>query len=460
MKCPYCGKDCKEGALFCDSCKKPISNDKAGQKEAAPRKKPKTPLQKVFITLCWVACFVALAVGIYKLVFTVENYRIRRLYSEGGKYQPTVNATTLDDGRPAHALVFYGSDGDMVYLPEIDECLPVCGGTARLEIADGDWFEEDVTEFDHADVTFVPVLMKSNGDEIRLPSIEYTLDVPEAPLKVITPAKDNMEAVTSTYPLELQVLPDSELFINGEDVTERIERGGELEVKVSVRPIGDNTYTVIVRTPHHKDTRKDIVIYRKQYDIEIELDQDVAVNSTETTMLVSGTCEPGAFVSVDTEHVADSLTMDMTTGRFSFLAKFKDFGTNTVRFRAQMEGREDAIVSFEVNYKPTLAQYSAKAWAMDYKQLNSLTEQWVGRVFLCKGVIVDSFIKNDISYLVMDVGTDGTQQLVLLENYTSTQSPSYGIVYKAYADVVGKEMYQAVRYPVLAARYMDVDEPK
>lgn len=458
MKCPYCGHKCKKSDLHCNFCNRLLKPDSESESSAKHEKAAKTPLQKVFIILCWIACFAALAIGIYKLVYTVEDYRIRRLYSDGGKYAPTVSAVELEDGRMGHSLVFYGSDGDMVYLPETGQSLPICGGTARIEIADSDWFEDNVNEYDYADVSFAPIMMKENGDEIRLPLLQYTVDVPEAPLKVISPAKDNFETVTSTYPLELQVVPDSEVFINGEDLTDRVERGGELDVKVSVQPIGDNTYTVIVRTPHHKETRKDIVIYRKAYDIEIELDQDVAVSSTEITMLVSGTCEPGAIISVDTDYETDSLTIDMTTGRFSFLAKFSKFGENTVRFRAQMEGREDAVVNFNVNYMPTLAQYSAKAWAMDYKQLNSLYEQWNGRVFLCKGKIIDSYTENDIQYLVMNVGTDDMQQLVLLQNYTSIQSPSYGVVYKAYADVVGKEMYNTNRYPVLAARYMDVAE--
>ena len=108
MKCPYCGNACKEGALICDACKKPLEHDK--RKNGRREKKRKTPLQKVFIALCWAACFVALAIGIYKLVFTIDSYKIRRLYSEGGRFEPTVNAITLDDGRSAHALVFYGSN--------------------------------------------------------------------------------------------------------------------------------------------------------------------------------------------------------------------------------------------------------------------------------------------------------------------------------------------------------------
>ena len=122
-----------------------------------------------------------------------------------------------------------------------------------------------------------------------------------------------------------------------------------------------------------------------------------------------------------------------------------------------MEGRDDAIVSFSVDYKPTLAQYSAKAWAMDYRQLRILYEQWNGRVFLCRGTIIDSYIgDDDIQYLVMNVGNEEEEKLVILQNLTSTTTPTYGVVYDAYADVIGREMYKANRYPMLAARYMDV----
>ena len=78
----------------------------------------------------------------------------------------------------------------------------------------------------------------------------------------------------SSYPLQLQVVPGSSLFVNGEDLTSRLDRSGAFSGDVSVRPIGDNTYTVIVRTPQHKETRRDITIYREQFDIEIELDSE------------------------------------------------------------------------------------------------------------------------------------------------------------------------------------------
>lgn len=457
LKCPYCGNNCPDEALYCDVCKQPLPTREGAEAERRARTK-RTRAQKILIALAWLACIVALGVGVYKLVFWIDSYQITRLYTRG-EYTPTLSEITLSDGRKGHALVFYGEDGDTVYLPEMDRSLSICGGVARLEIADSDWFGENVDDYDYAEIRFAPVLMQPNGAEVQLPLVEYTIDVPQSPLQVVSPARNDLNVVTSSYPLQLQVVPGSSLFVNGEDLTSRVDRSGAFSGEVSVRPIGENTYTVIVRTPQHKETRYDVTIFRQKFDIEIELSTNVSTRSSEETMPVTGKCEPGAVITVDTPYIEESYQMDMNTGEFSFIAKFDHLGENVVRFRAQKEGRQDATISFTVNYKPTLAQYSARAWAMDYEQLRRLYENWIERIFLCRGPIIDKFTEEGVEYMVMDVGTEGEQQLVILQNDTST-SPSLGPVYEAYADVTGRHFYNNQYYPMLAARYMDLADDK
>ena len=454
MNCPYCGNKCADEALYCDVCKQPLPTDAEGMEQKKRERRKLTTVQKILVAVCWVVCLAIIGIGIYKIVFWIDSYKITRLYTRGA-YTPTLNLVSMEDGRQGHALVFYGEDGDLVYLPELDKSLSICGGTARLEIADSDWFNQDVNEYDYADITFAPVLIKNGGRQIQLPPITYTIDVPSSPVDVISPAKDGISVVTSTYPLEIQVVPGSELFVNGEDLTERLDRSGMFSGDVSVQPIGDNTYTVIVRTPQHKETREDVVIYRQKFDIEITLDDEVSTRSSETSMQITGTVEPGANIAVDTKYIEESLQLDMNTGRFAFIAQFDKLGENIIRFRATKEGRSDAVISLNVNYTPTLAQYSAKAWKMDYEQLSKYFENWLERIFLCEGPVVDKFLDGEDEYVVMDVGTNGKQQLVVLQNLTSL-SPAMGPSYSAYADVTGRYFYNSEYYPMLAARYMDL----
>ena len=144
------------------------------------------------------------------------------------------------------------------------------------------------------------------------------------------------------------------------------------------------------------------------------------------------------------------------TGDFAFIVQLSEFGDNTVRFRATKEGKQDAVINMNVYYKPTLAKYSSLAWKMDYDGLRRLYEQWNGQVFLCVGPIVDTIREEDKTYFVMDVGTEGTQELLILENKSSTTSPRLGTSYTSYAHVTGRMMYNAQYYPLLTALYVDL----
>ena len=455
MKCPYCGSVCADEALYCPSCKQPLpaAHTDDGQPQRARREK-RTPAQRAVFAGLIVLFVVALAIGAYKLVGWIQSYRLTRLYTRGA-YAPTLSAVQMDDLRQGHAMIFYGKDGDQIYLPEMNRSLSISGGVARLEVADSDWFGLNVADVEYADITLSPMLISEKGKKTELPPFNFHIDVPASPLSVTSPAVDRINVVTGIYPLVLNVVPGSTVFVNGEDVTASVDRSGLLSTYVGVKPIGDNVITLIVRTPKHRESRKEVVIVRPHYDIELELDTTVSDQSSARTMAVTGTTEPGASISVDTDHIPESLNVDPQTGRFSFIARFTSYGSNTVRFRAVKPGREDAVISFNVNYKPSLAEMRDRAWAMDYPQLRVMFENWRYQSFACKGPVIDSFTDGDTTYLVMDVGKD-ERQLVILANESAVTAPTLGRRYLAYAYVDGQYMYQSEYYPRLVALYLDV----
>ena len=455
LKCPYCGSVCADDALYCPNCKQPLPSAHATDgKEAQPRREKRTPAQRAAFAALIVAFVLALCIGAYKLVGWIQNYQLTRLYTRGA-YAPKLSAVQMDDLRQGHAIIFFGKDGDQIYLPEMDRSLSISGGVARMEVADSDWFGLNVSDVEYADITLSPMLITEKGRKTELPPFNFQIDVPESPLSVTSPAADRITVVTGIYPLELNVVPGSTVFVNGEDVTASVDRSGLLSTYVGVKPIGDNVITLIVRTPRHREFRKELVIFRQHYDIELELDTTVSDLSTARTMAVTGTTEPGASISVDTDHIEESLSVDMQTGRFSFIARFTSYGANTVRFRASKPGKEDAVISFNVNYKPSLAEMRDRAWAMDYAQLRVMFENWRYQSFACKGPVIDSFTDGDTAYLVMDVGKD-ERQLVILANESSVTAPTLGRQYLAYAYVDGQYMYQSEYYPRLVALYLDV----
>ena len=441
MICPNCDREIGRGKAICPLCGYEM------------RTRAFRPLRALIVALSWILAFAIILVGVYKLYFWIDSYKLNKLYTRGG-YKPSVTEITLDDGRAGHSIAYYGKDGDAIFFEDLDQTVTFSGGVARLEIADSDWFGSDIESVERADVTVAAMLLYQNGDKRLLPALTFEVVAPESPIKVISPESDDLAVNTSIYPLEVQVVPGSAVTVNGKDVTDIVDQAGLLSVNVNVYPIGDNTYTIIVDTSGHKQARRDILIYRAQMEIGVEVSTSTPTSSSTNVVTITGKCDPGAIISVDTDYVADSLAIDLSTGDFSFIAKLATYGKNAVRFRASMEGKADSVISLTINYKPTLDEYSRKAWKMDYPTLCELFEQWTGRIFLCEGEVVDVVYEDETQYVILDVGKDGTQQLVVLENISSLGAPTRGKVYTAYADVSGRHMYDTHYYPMLVARFL------
>lgn len=461
MKCPYCHKPLGPSDVICPSCGQPLPEHIDSLADRPQSFWDRRLVRVILFVLGALVAIFVVGFAIYKLTFWMEDYQIERLYTRGER-TPVVSEITLDDGRSAHSISFFANDGDQIYIPELQRSAIVAGHVARVEIADSDWFEGvDIENVESAEVGLSPVLIEENGARTQLPTIELNIAPPESPIEVISPAEDNLTVFTSVYPLEVEVVPGSTVLVNGEDVTDVVDRNGLLSANVNIYPIGDNVISILVRTPNHLETRRDVIIYRAQLEIEIELDTSVQNETESRQMLISGTCEPGAYIEVDTPYVEESLYVNMQTGDFEFLTNLEYIGENTVRFRAVMEGRADAEIHFNVNYTPTLANYSAAAWPIqeNYDQLVRLYAQWQDRVFLCNGEIIEIIEEDGVERLVMDISGNG-EDLVVLVNESSFGTPVIGQSYSVYAHVPAREearyMYNATYYPQLITLYMDV----
>ena len=457
MRCPYCGSSFAGTPQYCPNCRQPLSRAGTPLKastasaSAAPAEEERTPSQRWLIWAATALTILIVIFGLFRVLYWVRDYRLNRLYTRG-EYTPTITEMVTDDGRAAHSIVFYGSDGDQIFLPEMQKSISISGGTARINIADAEWFSGDVTDIESAIVHITPILIEENGMRTQLPELAMEIAVPESPVQIVNPPEGRTSVVTSHYQLQVLVVPGSRVLLNNEDVSDFVQRDGQLSQNVNVYPIGDNIYTLVVTTPQHHETRKEIIIYREKYDIEGELDSSMSTVSQTAAASVRGIIEQGAGISVETPYNEESMTLS-ESGSFSFIATLNNIGENIVRFRVTKEGRQDAVVSLTIDYVPSEGTYTSRAWAMDYANLTRLYEQWHGKIFLCEGTITDSYTEDGSNWLVMNIGTSTVPRLLILENRT-TITPTLGKKYRAYADVTGHRMYKDQYYPSLAVRYL------
>ena len=447
MVCPRCGATIKASMKKCAKCGLPLSyQDKVAGDDKLPLK---TLLLRSLLVLGAFLLTVITAVAIEEpLRIRAENKRITREY-----VNQVVETITLENGYKGHAFTFFGKDGDCVYIDELGQSFMFVGGIARVEVPDYVWFDEDPTDTENSTITFSPIYVSSTGKKTRIPVFSIKVDVPEAPVTITQPASERVTVITSQTGLSMNVVYGSQVIINGEDVSSKVDRSGNLNLTLNIQPIGDNNISIIVRTPNHREARRDLVFYREEMEINLEVASSVQYISRLNYMTISGMSEPGAAITVDSDYERDSLKVDSATGKFSFRAKFSAYGKNLVIFRASMEGKKDSTVSFYVDYLPAKAEYTRNAWQMDYAQLTRYYEQWHGRVFLCMGRIVNNYMDGGVMYSIMNVGNDSDVKLVALVNESNAGQFLVGQEYALYADVEGRLFYKSSYIPLLTARY-------
>ncbi len=449
MKCPSCQAENKKGSKTCRQC---------GARLPAKRG-PRTPAMALAHGVMW-AFFAIVTVVVfgflfYRVYFWIDAWRMGSYYERDGRIAPDVEQIELDSGLVGHAITFYGNDGDQVFIKELRQSYEIVGHLARIELPDSHWFPAKPDDTEQAVVTLTPILFTEGGDQRELPPLELTIDTPESPLRLVNPSKELVTVNTSIFPLEISVVPGSTVLINGEDQTDMVNYLGLLTRNVAVYPVGDNIISLLVSTPSHKETRLDLNLYRPYQEINLEPSLTLDKASNLANMTITGTMDPDAILSVDTPYVEDSIKVD-PNGSFKFIAKLETVGDNTVTFRATKAGKQDSVVSVNVYYVPSLDAYSRKAWKMDYKELSLYYDTWVGRVFLCDGVVTEISVDGEEQTVIMDVNLtgEGEPQYVVLTNHSSVGTPEIGTRYKAYADVTGNQFYNSKHCPKLACRYM------
>ena len=388
MKCPYCHKPLGPSDVICPSCGHALPEHIESD---APQSFWDRRLVRaiLFVLGAAIAIFV-IGFAIYKLTFWMEDYQIERLYARGER-TPVVSEITLDDGRMAHAINFFAEDGDRSSSPNCSAPprWPATSPAWRWPTATGSPAGSDAGGKRRSEPF-------AGADRRKRRAHAVAHHRPDHRPAAIAGGSAQPRAGQSDR-VHLRISAGGAggsgrtVLVNGEDVTDVVDRSGLLSANVNVYPIGDNIISILVRTPNHLETRRDVTIYRAQLEIEVELDTSVRNETDSRQMLISGSCEPGAYIEVDTPYVEESLYINMETGDFEFLTDLEYIGENTVRFRATMDGARRRRNTLRRQLHADAGHYSAAAWPLkeNYDQLVRLYAQWQDRVFLCVGKIVD-----------------------------------------------------------------------
>ena len=461
MTCANCGIELPRNATICPECDYDVApvQTKRGAPTQAGRGNALIQSRKfhiariVLTTICMpLMMFYLISVAYYWF----EAWQLSRIYDTGRFRAPVIEQLEMPFGQIGHSFTFFGTDGDILFLPNLNRTYPFVGGFTQIDVPDSNWFDADVEQQEGVNINIAPLIYTQNNGRINLPAIPLYLDAPTSPLTLIEPKADYLEVDTSMFMLRIMVVPGSDVLINGERQTSYVSHEGILEANLRVG-YGETHVSVDVNTDFHKRTRRDLVLYRAPQTIPLERGMDLPKTTTKNTVNITGTTMPGANIIVDTKYVENSLKV-APTGAFSFRAQLSIIGDNIITWHAVMPGMQDQYASYTIYYVPGLPIYSGKAWGTidNYAAMPNMLDHWEGQEFLSRAVVLDVFDEDGIEYIAVDAAPEGAEAplILILENKSGFFGVEVGTRYDFYSDLRGTHFYGDGRYPRLTTRYV------
>jgi len=419
-------------------------------RQMGPSRKPRRHTARTFLrTLAILGCLSLAGWLIVAVILPMLQGE-----KEAEKPKPTVTSTIRDD-LAAHTITIPGEDGQRITIRELRTSAIVTGGVATFEIQDHIWYDtyEDYLQ-DTMTVTLTPYVTSDSGKQEPLEAIHYDIEIPLSPIEMSTPDTLYKEVSTAMYNIVFYVRSGSTVSINGEDYSDLVDsKDGKVSYNATVQPIGENKFTIVVRSQYCRENTTIVTIYREKQEIPLDLASDTATTSSEANgnVTIRGTTLPGAVVKVLSPYTDLDITNMESDGSFSFKPLFDKIGNNTIIITADYPGKATSRVEHVIYYVPNINIYSRKAWdiktqytdLMDNLELRKKNSQ----IYVCKGTItaIDT-TKPQRAY--MNIGTEESPLLIYVENSSRTTWVE-GTHYELYADAYG--MYDSK--PWLICRY-------
>lgn len=398
------------------------------------------------------ALFVAALIGL--CIFFGVNWYLAVREETKVESQAIITASMINE-IASHTIRIPGEDGQQIYIRELHTTYIVTDGYATIELEDHTWYDnlEDFVE-ETIPVTLTPFVKSTTGRQQPLEPITYEIMVPESPIKLLTPDNHRQEVVTAMYTMSFQVRPGSTVYVNDRNVSDTVdELDGTFSYNATVQPIGDNVFTIRVRSEYCRESQMVVTLYREPQEIPLDLAAETYTSTTVKQLQINATTLPGATIEVSSHHSDLNITNLDTTGEFSFYAIFDKIGNNTITISASYPGKKTSVVNYVMYYIPTDHEYTRAAWPLNEAGYSELVSNITYRAEHTQVYVV----MGELAYIVSEkpqmgvfyTSPDGKSQPVLVENCTTTEW-KVGTYYRIYADAYGT--YNSM--PWLCGRYV------
>lgn len=273
----------------------------------------------------------------------------------------TASEAQTDSGAPAHTFIVAAAGAKSVRVSQTGNEYAMEDGTAVFTIPDEEiamalgavTYDNTVkAENLNLEVTFGSSTQKYIIEPFDLLLIrsEYTR---EAPLQ--THSSATLDVVT----LSIRVAPESTVFINNVNYTDKVAEDGKLNTELKLESDGDNIFAIDVIQPGRQAVKDSFTVTRQAAHTKLEPTAEYQ-RVYSATFECRGTTEAGATLSAELNGKTFAGLVS-ESGAFSAACTVGEFGLYTIKLTAASPDKENNEIEIAVEYLPEFKDFSSKA---------------------------------------------------------------------------------------------------
>lgn len=348
---------------------------------------------------------------------------------------PKISVQTDETGEQYIYAEFYGAPGDSIYISATDHYYEFTEDTLTLFLYKEDLFEAARVFEKSTETVYLSPSYVTGDKKYPITVSPLTLDIPQAALTVISPEQDTQEVFQDSYNIKLKVTPESKVVINGLNLSDRVDRFGQLIYAVNISPDTVNPFEISVTAPYAIAQTRTVTISRSALPVVLSLDKGNPSKVTSDTVTITGSTEAGAVISSNLPIVSQEF--NALYNSFTVILQLDAYGSYPVEIIATHPAKGVSKLVTNVLYWPDEDTYTRKARVYE-SMLSQNPSAYKGIIFLFKEVTVQEVLGDNPTLFTVNMGTEEAPEILLFE-YLGTKTIEEGDIIKIFADVEGPE---------------------
>jgi hypothetical protein len=437
MQCPSCGTRNNYYHHYCYFCgnalptrqkddltdehtnKFPYPYDYTDENDEIPLKrykKTQTPRFSLnylkFLTFLFV--FSLLMFGVYRLFLFLSEMLITGQETAERVTATAIVESTIFEGSPSQRIIVHTNTGEAVEA--LGRRFPVRDGKAEM-VFDNAYLHSRFPSAETQkgiEISF-DIIVYKDGTAAYKETLNFTMEMPQAPLTLIQPEQGQAIVDGETYRLVFTVSEGSTVFINGDDFTDLLDDSGRFQKDLTVSDVPESTYEIRVIKRGFKDTTVNIVLKREEQIVPLTLDMELPIKAEGDSVIIRGRTHPKAQITTDLELIGVP-TINPETGAFSIEVKSGRPGLSAGVLTSTSNDGKISQVDIVIFRTMTEAEYTRRAWKPDFPELFAHPNLHNGQIFLFTGTISKVILYGDKNVFTVNV-SDGpaNPQHILVE---------------------------------------------